>query len=232
MGDSEPIQHTTSYLQRVQALRDRYPLYALLDEISKSPVGLSRSIVTVLEFYHSSNDGANVAPCYVKDVTLNNPDSLKKYIENIKLSPSGCSGRLYLLEDPSKEFSEVLGNKLNVDPNAFASYIYCPDRSKAKASLVARNLPSRHIKSHTYSLKYHEVRDLPNDAPQVQNSRIVAPGNVPRSISTFQHGAINKGNHYITGAIRRNVSYWYNMDKTSKTWDGLCYHEKTLLILN
>jgi hypothetical protein len=232
MSASEPIQHTTSYLQRVQALRDRYPLYSLLDEISKSPVGLSRSIVTVLEFYGSSNDVSNAAPCRIKDITLNNPDTLKKYIERVKHSPSTCSGRLYLLEDPSKEFSEVLGNKLNVDPNTFASYIYCPDRSKAKASLVARNLPSRHLKSHTYSLKYHEIRDLPNDAPQVQSSRVVALGNVPRSISTFQHGATNKRDYYVTGAIRRNVSYWYDLDKTSKTWDGLCHLEKTCLRLD
>jgi CorA-like Mg2+ transporter protein len=221
MSGPQPIQHITSYLERAQSLCDRFPLYSLLDELSKSPPRSSRSIVTVLEFYPSANHGTYTSPCQIKDFTLNNVDAIKTYIQGIKSTPSKCRGRLYLLEDPSKEFAELLGNEFNVDPNTFASYIYCPDRSKAKASFVARSLPSRQLNTQQYSLKYHEVRDLPDGAPEVQQSRVVAIGNIPRSISTFRHGATKDTGNYITGAIRRNISCWYNLDETTKIWNGL-----------
>jgi hypothetical protein len=144
--------------------------------------------------------GSNVYK--VEEIALSNIDLLRGHPSE---TPMGTlRGSLYLCEDTSSEFIEVLGGKLDVDPAIIATYLFTLDRSMAKEAKVARNLPSRHATSHTFSLKYHEVRDLPSDGPTVQICRLVAPGNITRGVSTWEHWVGFEKS--ITGAIRRNMA--------------------------
>jgi hypothetical protein len=159
-----PAKHAMRYLEKVQTLQNRYPIYKVLDNFGSLAVGSSRSFVSVLQFHERpSNDGSNPNEFFVEEVPLSNLQLLRTHLG--KAPVVTLRGSLYLCEDPSLEFIEALGEKLNVDPAAVATYLFTPDRSMTKESKVARNLPSRHANSQTFTLKYHEVRDLPSKAP-------------------------------------------------------------------
>lgn len=199
-----------AYLNRVRSFQERYPVFKSLDDFTSLRVGAAKPVSTTLEFRESG----------VTDVSFTSSKELEQYLGRANIGDESCRGRLYILEDPSLEFIECLGTHLDPDPSVFASYIYTPDWSRPKEYRVTRQLPSRQSQSQSYTLKYQEVRELSRDAPTVQEYRVVAPGNVPRNITTFTHGTsvTQKGN--VTSLIRRNVSFWYRSAEGGECWDG------------
>jgi hypothetical protein len=210
MNDEKTGLTADSYLHRVRTFQERYPVFKSLDDFASLQVGSPKPSLTVLEFRSSG----------VTDISLSHPEELTQYLSCPSQKDSTCRGRLYILEDPSLAFIESLGKHLDPDPSVFASYIYTPDWSRPKEYRVTRQLPSRQKQTPTYTLKYQEVRELDSDAPTVQNYRVVAPGNVPRNITTFTHGTSVTETGNITSLVRRNVSFWYRMGENGESWDG------------
>jgi hypothetical protein len=217
---SDNTKPTISYLQGARAKNNRFPIYNLLDDLATLAIGSSTAVVTTLEFFENGDIRPAGEQYRVGETTHTSIRELTDYLNGLQTSNNNCKRRLYLLENPSIEAIELLGNRLGVDPAAFASFIYCPNRANAKDHCVAGELPSRQSLKNTFSLKYEEIRHLPHDAPQVEEYRIAVPSNIGRSVSTFAHRKIGKGVQYITAAVRRNASFWYHVDDTKGSWNG------------
>lgn len=219
-----------SYLSLVFEMSRRYPTLNYLTSLvqkqrskgsyAQHPVGCS-----VLEFHKNG----------VKSIEFNSSSTgtdaqgtkLAKYLSS---QPTTPTRRLYMLEDLSEPYIELLGSHLGVDAQVFAAQIHDGhwvenDQTGNPSKLLSLNDPEK-----SFTLRYYETRIFdrpPLNTVSPDSSFIVRTvANVSRNI-TFQHEVTTGDRNNIwhdrpVATIRRNASFWCR-DEQDGGWNGMLY---------
>jgi hypothetical protein len=187
----------------VSSMRYRNPILAKLDEV------LTRQ-------GPSAEDGrAAVIELHDSHVAVHRPrtsSELLDYMANLEQAPPpSCNRRLYLLEGLPPNYVEILGSRLRIDPDVFARQIDCGYLSILKDARDIPLLPSHPTSKHSFSLRYHELRDF---GENIDSFELIC-ANQPRRISTTKW----KGKFDGIGIVRRKVTFWSRMNG-AEGWDG------------
>lgn len=172
----------------------------------------------VLEFRDSAM-GA-----HVEDVMLQDISSLANYLELYsplqgKAIQGDCSHRLYILEDLSPEYVDLLGAHLRVDPLVISTHMNTWRNLDAKTA-AQRTLPSLRSPRDMFTVRYPELRVYDRS---LEGTRWTFAVNRRKIESWFQipGGTIGlKGEVSIT---RHCASYWVdNTRQRGGAWNGMC----------
>jgi hypothetical protein len=219
--NSASMAEGQSYLSLVNLLSHRYPTLCYLNSFIKKQRSSSTHhhpvSCSVLEFYEDSVN--HIEFTSYSDRTQTGYTRLAKYLSS---KPSTPVRRLYMLEDLSEPYIELLGASLGVDAQVFAAQIHDTHWSGSNKSGHPPKLPSLNDPEKTFTVRYYEPRffEYPNIEDSSISVRTVA--NVARNI-TFLKG-VSKWNRKgpskgLVGAIRRNASFWCRSEEDGG-WNG------------
>jgi hypothetical protein len=154
----------------------------------------------------------------VSEKKIDSAQGLEGYWASQGVKDRECKGRLYLIEDLSAAYIEVLGNHFSIDPHFFVRHLYLPIWSKGEPNHILPRLPSRLISTirlspESYSLRYHELRSVVSNIMRSDCQKTTC-ANVRRSI--LQIGAGDDSNY---DATLRNASFW-TPRSWSDSWSG------------
>ncbi|KAH7411532.1 hypothetical protein BKA64DRAFT_383004 [Cadophora sp. MPI-SDFR-AT-0126] len=218
--DPTPRDHLPqkqTYLQLCTALTHRYPVLNYLNAFvsKKSQPGPLYPVRTaVLEFYAHS----------VVRIDFDSSDGVSAYskLSAYLTSLHQCKNRLFLLEDLSPEFIELLGGYLNIDGTVFAHQIRDAHYSGGPWNGHPPQLPSE-IGSPQggFTLRYYEPRYLDDPDLPAFSSAVQTLGNVARPV-TFGKPTWNeqKNQEGHVGHVRHNTSFWSTEDGEGG-WNGI-----------
>lgn len=221
------------YLSRVDKIKFSYPALGVLvsrllnkDEEARHLVdrkvleehGNPPGRCCALEFRpHATN--SEVSKHY-----LNDKLSLRKYLEKhcpVDSAPvdDSCKHRLFILEDLTPEYVDLLGNHLHVDPLVFASQINTW-RFLNTGTVAQRTLPSLNNPQKSLSVRYPELRtfrDTLNDWRWTfaVNRRKIDPW------FPLQGGRVKTPDK--VALVRRNMSFWVDNPGLAAAdgWNGM-----------
>lgn len=206
------IAQKSSYLDLVKALIWRYPTLRYLNFFIKKPA-IYPVRVSVLEF--GSGQVTRV------DFDGNEGyEKLQKYLASS--SDDGPRKRLYLVEDLSPQFIELLGSYLHIDGTVFASQIRDSHYSGKPWNGHAPKLPSFQDPEKSFTLRYYESRYFDDPAMPEFSSSVATTGNIRRAVTFGKRAnniARNEDPEGHVGHIRRNTSFWASVDKDGN-WNG------------
>jgi hypothetical protein len=178
----------TEYLERVRLLKDNYPaLNNLLNKLPKSTDPGRKSVEETYEKVYNNHPGrCAVLEFYEKTVCpkpFHSAVLLDEYIRDLKTtrptSEPRCRNRLYLLEDMDRDYVEVLGRHLGVDPLVFSEQMNTWNFMDLK-SVGHRALPSLTHPEKSFTLRYYEFRKLLPD-PEEEKKRFGPTQRLPPS---------------------------------------------------
>lgn len=212
-----------SYLSLVRELSHRYPTLSYLTSFIQKqrsnyshdhhPVGCS-----VLEFHESG----------VKHIELNSYSTgtdiqCTKLAQYLSSQPASPTGRLYMLEDLSEPYIELLRSYLGVNALVFAAQIHGghwveDDRMGHPPKLLSFSDPEK-----SFTLRYYETRVFGRPSSNPAPFMVRTASNMSRNI-TFQN-EVTKGdrnNMWHDGpvaTIHRNASFWCRSEQDG-SWNG------------
>lgn len=199
------MQHqslTPSYHAMITSMRARYPnLASLDDELSKKSKDPESGRAAVLEFY----------PDCVKRQNFQTSNDLLKYVESVNQNNDTCKRRLYLLEGLPRNYIEILGSQLKIEPYLFAQQlrrVIWDDNNRVGNSPL---LPSHPSAASTLALQYFELRDF---GDQISDFEVTC-FNQPRGISVTKV----RGEFDGVGIVPKMATFWYER-KVDDEWDG------------
>ncbi|KAH7074616.1 hypothetical protein BKA63DRAFT_316899 [Paraphoma chrysanthemicola] len=200
----------------------------LLNDVSLDKDGNRRppGRCCVLEF-RDSPSGAHVEDVIFKDIS-----SLANYLElhsplQGKAIDSDCLNRLYILEDLSPEYIDLLGAHLRVDPLVISSHMNTWRNLDAR-TIAQRTLPSLRNPRDMFTVRYPELRV---HGPPVEDTRWTFAADTRWTFAANRRkfdpwfqipgGAVDlKGDVSIT---RRCASFWVNSTQQGGApWNGMC----------
>ena len=148
-----------------------------------------------------------------------NAESLKRYFSGT--AGNACKHRLYLLEDLSRPFVEVIGAHFWMDPFLFAAHENSTHWTGTKLDYaLPRRLPSLQNLDPSFTLRYYEVvKSLGNNSEKVDWKTV---SNVHRKIELgdLNHSLEKHQNpDSMNYVVRRNASFW-SRERKDGGWDG------------
>ena len=128
-------------------------------------------------------------------------------------------GRLFLVEDLSNEVVELLGSRLDIEPEFFASHIYSLDWfSRASSPTTVPNIYSTICAQSFVRFRYLEARSVLVKANQEINiDRLPCTNsNLLRKVSIMKLESTNG----MVGLERRHVTIWVKPGANTSNWTG------------
>lgn len=123
-------------------------------------------------------------------------------------SSSAQRNRLIIVENLSKEIVEILGQRFDVDPTFFASYIYALDWFGRASSPTTVPLRHSNIRKQSFvQLRYLEARTVKiddQDSAQPIERLLCVDSNILRKVSLMNLGSTSNS----VGFARRQIALW------------------------
>jgi hypothetical protein len=120
-----------------------------------------------------------------------------------------CSRQMFILEDLSVDFINLLGPYLQIDPTLFVSHLRDTHWKEDTGRGLPQGLPSFQDQRSFLTIKYYEPRIF--EIESIENLRAYgAPVNVKRQVTFCDHKV---------GLVRQQVSFW-SRAKANGGWDG------------
>lgn len=194
------------YLEYLSSNKNIFPCIRYLDHCRKewkTRPGLCKS--TVLKFY----------PEKVLREDITTTEELERHFQ--QRHHETCANHLYLIQDLSEKYIEILGSWFWLDPYLFASQSWVAHWGGDQDFGPPHRLylsPQSNIVD--FTIRYYEVRVL-NERfpPDWTDEKLKLTSSVHRRA---EGGANERGWAGRTFFVRKNASFW--VKKTSSGWDG------------
>ncbi|KAF2465899.1 uncharacterized protein BDR25DRAFT_80860 [Lindgomyces ingoldianus] len=222
------------YLHRVETLKTSFPC---LGTFTSRLMNVSDEGRRLVDQHFQREDGSYCPPgrCCVLEFRSNSNRAwghVVKFKDDLDLfdylqlhnplngppTPSDCSHRLYILEDISPEYVELIGRHLHVDPLIFASQINTWKFLNSKA-IAQRTLPSLSKPAKSFTLRYHEPRTFDNP---LENGHCTFASNRRTIDSWFPIPGGRITMPFEAALVRHCASFWVdNASDPDKGWNAL-----------
>lgn len=164
----------------------------------------------------------------VEHKEFSNVEDLYTYLTSPTPGDGEKQCRLWILEDLSPTWLDVLGTHFNVDPLVFSEQVNTWNFTDS-GSIPHRELPSMVRPSKSFSLRYYEFRQLKDkDSIKLMQNQMTCTVNRRRYEVWRDIDTPTFKNRWRHGLVRRGASFWSNQrptkggrhDGNETGWDG------------
>lgn len=196
-----PDKPGSSYLENVNTQSIYNPcLFNLESFLSNQTSSHGRCRVRTLDFREGIKG--------VSSQTLVALNDLPSKLQSDDKHDNPLQGRIFIIEDLTKEIVELLGSQLDVDPLFFAMHLHVDQRRRLKYhSPSEATLPTRLLDQNYINMSYH--RSVVTDSPHDQKARYLRNTAINRKLVLIPYSNIGLVQHG-TSIIRTKPkdSFW------------------------
>lgn len=203
-------KQTKSYLNSLFDPKVKFPYIRYLEHCCRNWKNSSDTCkATVLKFYANNS---------IDRVDFASSKDLHTHFQQ-RSRGSSCSHHLYLIQDLSEEYLEILGSQFGIDPYLFASQAWTAHWGGSEDFGMPHKLPSLQEKTSSFTLRYYEpqIVHVHGDTfpPDWSDKKFKLVSNLDRKAEGDKEG---RGWSRKTFFVRRNASFWTK--RSTDSWDS------------